>query len=114
MDATGRNTLKRILETTLVALLIFSQVAPVMGETGDALEFLQEEAKVVTASRREQKMSEIPVSVDVITAEEIQASGATNLWDLFRYRPGMNVMDGRSPDGQRGVVAMRGFAQEYV
>lgn len=83
-------------------------------ESVDAFEFFQEEAKVVTASRREQPVSEAPVAVDVITAEDIKASGATHLWDLLRFRVGMDVLDGRSVDGSRAVVAIRGFPQEHV
>ena len=39
----------------------------------DAFEFFQEEARVVTASRRPQAIREIPMAVDVITSEDIRA-----------------------------------------
>ncbi|MFA6030246.1 MAG: TonB-dependent receptor [Elusimicrobiota bacterium] len=76
--------------------------------------FFSEEAKVVTASRREQPLQTVPMAADVITSEEIEASGATSLWDLMRFRAGMDVLNGRSVDAQRGIVAIRGFPQEYV
>jgi len=79
-----------------------------------ALEFFEDEAQVTTASRRPEPERLAPVTVEVITSEQIQASGATNLWDLMRYSPGMDVSDGRSIDGNRAVVSVRGFPQEFV
>ena len=46
----------------------------------------------MTASKREQKVSEAPVSTVVITEEEIRESGATSLPDLLRFVPGIDVM----------------------
>src|SRR5690349_2147283 len=98
----------------LAIILIMSQVSLAMGESTDAFEFFQEEAKVVTASRREQSIKDVPVAVDVITAEEIHASGATNIWDLMRFRVGIDALDMRSVDGRRGIVSVRGIPQEFV
>ncbi|MDC4227473.1 MAG: TonB-dependent receptor plug domain-containing protein [Candidatus Manganitrophus sp.] len=78
------------------------------------LEFFAQEAQTVTASRRLQPVREAPVAVEVITPEEIQASGASNLWDLLRFRVGMDVLDGRSVDGNRAIVSVRGFPEEFV
>jgi outer membrane cobalamin receptor len=99
----------------LLAAAVFSANSMnVYAESAEMLEFFEEEAKVTTASRREQSIKEIPITVDVITAEEIKVSGATNIWDLMRFRAGMDVMDMRSSDGRRGTVAVRGFPQEFV
>jgi len=84
-----------------------------MGETIDAFRFFQEEAKVVTASRREQSINEAPVAVDVISQEDIQASGVTNIWDLMRYVPGVDVVDGHTPHGNRALVTLRGFTEGF-
>lgn len=78
----------------------------------EALEFYAQEARVVTASRREESRREAPVSVAVITAEDIRASGAVNLWDLLRFRRGLDVFDSNT-DGI-GVVTIRGFAQRTI
>lgn len=81
----------------------------------DGFEFFQEEAKVTTASRREQSISESPVAIDVITKEEIRASGVVNIWDLLRYRVGMDVMDGRNGiPSVRAIVSVRGFPQAFA
>ncbi|MDD5303164.1 MAG: TonB-dependent receptor [Elusimicrobia bacterium] len=80
----------------------------------DAFEFFREEAKVYTASRRAEPAAQAPVAVEVITADEIRAYGYTEIWDALRYRAGMDVVDGRSVDGNRALVSARGFTREFV
>jgi iron complex outermembrane receptor protein len=46
---------------------------------------------VPSASKREQKISKVPAAVFVITEEDIHRSGATNLPDLLRMVPGLEV-----------------------
>lgn len=84
------------------------------GADDDPFQLFEEEAKTTTASRRLQPTRESPVAVDVITAEEIEASGAVHLWDLLRFRVGMDVLDARSGVGGRAIVSVRGFPREYV
>src|SRR5262245_48151836 len=50
-----------------------------------------EEQVVVTASRTDQQLVNAPASVSVINAETIQNSPATNMGDLLRAVPGINV-----------------------
>lgn len=78
------------------------------------MEFFAHEAQTVTASRRLPPVREAPVAVRVITGEKIRTSGATNLRDLLRFHVGMDVLDGRSVDGNRAIVSVRGFPEEFV
>lgn len=98
-----------------VAFLVsFLALAAIPGGAGDnAFEFFEEEAKVITASRRMQTITEAPVAVDVITAEEIRQFRAANIWEILRFRAGLDVIEGRSGDGQRALVSVRGFPTEY-
>lgn len=50
-----------------------------------------EEQVVVSASRVEQQLVNAPASVSLITSETIQNSPATNIGDLLRAVPGLNV-----------------------
>lgn len=50
-----------------------------------------EEQVVVSASRTEEQLVNAPASVSVITGETIQNSPATNMGDLLRSVPGVNV-----------------------
>lgn len=98
-----------------ILLLLFSAATvSAAAEELSELEFFEQEAKTVTASRRLQPVREAPVAVEVITEEEIRASGATNIWDLLRFRVGMDILDGRSVDGNRAIVSVRGFPEEFV
>lgn len=99
----------------VIACLLFVDVFNSMAADDESLRFFEEEAQVsVTASRRPQPVQEAPVAIDVITQEEIRASSATNIWDLLRFRVGMDVVEGRSADGNRAIASVRGFPQEYV
>ena len=79
----------------------------------DAFSFFLQEAQVVSASRREQKKSDSPVAIGVITQAEIQASGARTLWDLLRFEVGVDVSDGDSIEGNPAQVNVRGLPSEF-
>jgi iron complex outermembrane receptor protein len=46
---------------------------------------------VVTATRREQKITTIPHAISVITAQDIRLAGARSIPDALRLVPGMDV-----------------------
>ena len=50
-----------------------------------------EEQVVVSASRSEQQLVNAPAAVSLITAETIESSPATNIGELLRAVPGMNI-----------------------
>ncbi len=54
--------------------------------------FFSPEETVVSAARHEQGIGMSPSAIWVITREDIQASGATNIPDLLRMVPGMDVV----------------------
>ena len=82
--------------------------------TNDAYQLFDAEAQVVTASRRPQALRDSPVAIDVITAEEIRASGAESLADIMRFRVGMDVVDSRTAIGSTALISVRGFPQEFA
>ena len=51
----------------------------------------QEVPVVVTAAKHEQPFADSPSTISVITEEDIKLSGATNLEELFRSLPGMDI-----------------------
>ena len=53
---------------------------------------VQSEQVVVTAGKYEQKISELPVSADVLPAREIADKDITNLGDAMRYVPGVQMV----------------------
>jgi iron complex outermembrane receptor protein len=66
----------------------------------------QEETVVVTASKHGQKITETPASVTVLTAEDIAATGAVTIVDVFRRVPGLDISQIGARDCQ---VNARGF-----
>lgn len=70
-------------------------------------EFMYGTEWVTIASKHKQKREEVPSAVYVITAEDIEQSGAVRLADVFRMAPGMDVV---SVDGNSSLVSIRGFA----
>ncbi|MBI3579749.1 MAG: TonB-dependent receptor, partial [Ignavibacteriales bacterium] len=53
---------------------------------------IQAEEIVVTASRREQSLQEVPVSVSTVTAKTIAERNSVTLDDALRYVPGVNLL----------------------
>jgi iron complex outermembrane receptor protein len=65
---------------------------------------------VTSASRKEQKISRVPAAIFVITQEEIRRSGATNIPDLLRMVPGLEVAQVTS---SVWAISARGFNSQY-
>jgi iron complex outermembrane receptor protein len=61
---------------------------------------------VVASSKREQPLTEAASSVVVITANEIKASGATNIGDVLRSIAGIDI---REAHASQHVIGIRGF-----
>jgi iron complex outermembrane receptor protein len=50
---------------------------------------------VISASRRQQEIEEVPMSMDVLKAEFLDSKGFSNLEDAVESTPGVNTMDGQ-------------------
>jgi iron complex outermembrane receptor protein len=66
--------------------------------------------EVTSVSKKEQKLSHVAAAIFVITQEDIRRSGATNIPDLLRMVPGMDVAQ---INGSTWAVGARGFNQQY-
>ncbi len=70
---------------------------------------------IVTATRREERLQDVPLSIAVVTADEISRRGLVNSEDYLRGLPGVNQAEA-VPSGQ--AIIIRGlettvFAQNY-
>jgi outer membrane receptor protein involved in Fe transport len=93
-----------IVRLAAAAVLVFSLAAPALAQ-GTASQQPQqttpdeqnanpptyEEQVVVTASKTEEQLVNAPAAVSVVSSETIQNSPATNIGDLLRAVPGVNV-----------------------
>ena len=58
----------------------------------DEFTFLEDAGMVESTSRHRQEIGMSPAAVTVLTREDVEASGATNIPDLLRLVPGMDVV----------------------
>jgi iron complex outermembrane receptor protein len=65
---------------------------------------------VTSASKKEQKLSKVPAAIFVITQEDIYRSGATNIPDLLRMVPGLEVAQ---INPSTWAISARGFNGQY-
>lgn len=93
-------------------LLLISATAH--GSADDYSDFSLEELmdiSISSMSKREQKLSEVPAAITVVTADDIKRRGVDNLPDALRLVPGVHVARTYSDSW---VVSIRGFSNEYV
>jgi iron complex outermembrane receptor protein len=67
--------------------------------------------KVTSVSKKEQKMSQAAAAIFVITQEDIRQSGATNIPDLLRMVPGLDVSQ---INANSWAVSARGFNEQFT
>ncbi len=67
--------------------------------------------KVISVSKKEQKLAKTGAAIFVITQEDIRRSGATNIPDLLRMVPGVDVA---RVDHSTWAVSIRGFNDNYA
>jgi len=67
--------------------------------------------EVTSVSRKEQKLSNTAAAVYVINQETIRRSGATNIPDLLRMVPGVDVAQ---IDANTWAISIRGFNDRYA
>ena len=66
--------------------------------------------QVTSVSKKEQTLSKTAAAVFVIDKEDIHRSGATNIPDLLRMAPGVDVAQ---IDGGHWAISIRGFSDVY-
>src|SRR6267143_6412605 len=66
--------------------------------------------EVTSVSKKEQKMSQVAEAIFVITQDDIHHSGATNIPDLLRMAPGMDVTQIHA---NTWGISVRGFNSQF-
>src|ERR1700676_1137019 len=67
--------------------------------------------EVTSASKKEQKLSQVAAAIFVVTQEDIRRSGATNIPDVLRMVPGVQVAQ---LDANIWVISIRGFSDRFA
>src|ERR1700721_237473 len=109
---------RRSIEMTKVAFciaacVIFALPAWPQQQTPDLADRSLEDLmniEVTSVSKTEQTLSRTAAAVFVITQEDIHRSGATNIPDLLRMVPGMDV---GQIDSNTWAISARGYNEEF-
>jgi iron complex outermembrane receptor protein len=92
--------------------------APSVAQTAPQQQPTASEVVVVTATRREEDVQDVPITISAIGEEEIDAQGIKTAADLVRNIPGLNTV--ANPGGAqqtfsvRGIVAATGSATTSI
>ena len=95
--------------TMLLALPAWPQQKP-LDLTDRSIEDLMN-IEVTSVSKKEQKLSHTAAAIFVITAEDIRRSGATNIPDVLRIVPGLDVAQ---INASSWAISSRGFNEQVA
>ena len=97
--------------TLLAATIALAFAGPALAETApQAVDF---DTVVVTASGFEQKITDAPASISVVTVEELRTRPYLTLIDAVRELEGVDVGETSDKTGQR-TISMRGMGPDYT
>lgn len=106
-----RSPLAHFIASTLIAGAVTTPAlaqSPGQADVPDGIERI-----VVTAAGFEQKLTDAPASISVITSEELRERSFTSLLDAVKYQEGIDIGTTSDKTGQ-GTVSMRGLTGEYT
>ena len=99
------------LQTLLVAALVLSSsYAHAQSIDYASLQTLFGEPVTTSATGSPQRVSEAPVDMEIVTADDIRKSGAKDIAEVMRGLPGVNVLQSARQDYDVGI---RGYNQPY-
>ncbi len=97
----------RHLSIILIVALFIPCSRVLSEETTSETNKTELEEIVVTATKTKRPVEDVPVSVSIITSEEIEASGIHNIDDLFRLKTGLDVKRVTGMASASGAIPMR-------
>jgi len=95
----------------LATVLMAVSLGPIQAQTSGEQKAFRMDEVVVTATRDAREIQKVPANVTVITADDIQKSGATNVPEVLTGLAGINVTS-YSGNASQAIVDMRGFGTE--
>jgi iron complex outermembrane receptor protein len=105
----GLHAIPNLVLCVVAGMVCRAQTSPPMDLTRASLEDLMN-IQVTSVSRKEQSLSKAASSVYVITQDDIRHSGATNVPDLLRMVPGVDVA---RINANTWAISIRGFNSRY-
>ncbi len=110
-----RNTSGIILLGSMVAMtLLLTQPQEAVAAEGDAIDEAIEEV-IVTARRREERLSEVPMAITALTAESMELSGIQTIMDVGREVPNLNITRFGVGNTSHAAISIRGLGvQDHI
>jgi outer membrane receptor for ferrienterochelin and colicins len=101
---------KKVMLSHIVAGVLVSQFSLLANDTNT---IKLEEVTVTSASGHEQKITDAPASISVISQEDLSKKPYTNLLDAVKDIEGIDIGETRDKSGQGGV-SIRGMGADYT
>jgi len=98
-----------LVSTTVLAMAISHQARAQAVDYG-GLESMFGEAVTTSATGSPQKASQAPANLEIITADQIRRSGATDIPEILNFVAGIDVRNNGALDNE---VSIRGNSQEF-
>ena len=106
---TGTQFLFRTLTALPMAIIALTGTSQsVWAQDDEASEAMLEEV-IVTATRREMSLQDVPMAISAVGQDQIERFGYTNMDDYFRSIPSLSLIDG---GGYQKHLIIRGVASE--
>src|SRR5437868_7601890 len=99
---------RRTASLAVVSLLALASATPAFAQDSQTPQAQGDQEIVVTATKREVNLQDVPFSINAQTQQQIQRSGATTIEDLSRNVAGLQIQNlgpGQSQVAVRGVAA---------
>ncbi|MET1756380.1 TonB-dependent receptor plug domain-containing protein [Novosphingobium sp. RD2P27] len=93
---------------------MFAFQTPAFADDADASADL-DESIIVTAQRSEQKLTDVPITISVMTNERMRQLGVSDLDELANYVPGLNIQEQSANNPGiviRGITSDSGSSQQ--
>ncbi|WP_419657450.1 putative TonB-dependent receptor [Desulfosarcina variabilis str. Montpellier] len=95
-----------VLAVLTMAVLMNPGLRPAQASKQDVMQI---DEMVVSATRREKKIEDVPASISVITSDAIEKTATVTLDDVFRYTPAVRVTRGQGMSHWHSSISIRGW-----
>jgi len=115
--AAPKSEIRKALRRSLLALVTALLLATSAGSQENPRDLAEKSIEdlmnmeVTSVSKKEQKLSSVAAAIFVITQEDIRRSGATNIPDLLRMVPGLDVAQINT---NAWAISARGFNSQFA
>lgn len=99
--------LRRRPLTAAIALLLGGAYLPAAAQEAEADDGTQLDTVVVSATRRDESLQDVPINVTAVSGQEIERQGLKDLADLVRAVPGLYLVDQGGRDSN--LLTVRGL-----